>query len=321
VYLPSGVYIISKPIQLYVGTVLMGDPLSPPTIKAASGFNGNTLIYGKDPNQGSTINFYIGVKNLVFDSNNINKDTTFTIIDWSVSQATQLTNCVFNMPSYSSGHTGISMPEGGSGTYLGDLQINGGVVGIDMSNQQYMVKGVTFQYSTTGIKLSHCFDCIIQDCTFLDHNVAIDMTSNSVGSLVVLDSSAQDVGTMVATVNTGNGASSLILENVQNNGAGAAMTVVASGNSILSGNVADTWVMGNTVRNPVFCSKLQLTSEVHTRGLGIWKLCWRCNFHHASFVKSSSKRQILHHGASHLSTVRSRSVYQHQIRFWISRLR
>ncbi|PMD48188.1 glycoside hydrolase family 55 protein [Hyaloscypha variabilis F] len=249
VYIPSGVYVLSKPLQLYVGTVLMGDPLNPPTFKAAAGFNGNTMIYGKDPNQQSaTTVFYVAVKNLVFDSTNIDKDTTFTIIDWSVSQATQLTNCVFNMPSYSSGHTGISMPEGGSGTYLGDLQINGGVVGIDMSNQQYMIKGVTFQFCTTAIKLSHCFDCIIQDCTFQDHSVAIDMTSNSVGSLVILDSSAQDVGTMVATVITGNGGSSLILENVQNNGAGSAQTVMASGNSspILSGNVADTWVMGNT---------------------------------------------------------------------------
>jgi glucan 1,3-beta-glucosidase len=254
VYLPSGVYSISKPLQLYVGTVLMGDPLSPPTIKAAPGFNGNTLMYGKDPNQGSTINFYIGVKNLVFDSTNIDKDTTFTIIDWSVSQATQLTNCVFNMPSFSSGHTGIAMPEGGSGTYLGDLQINGGAVGIDMSNQQYMIKGVAFKFSTTGVKLSHCFDCIIQDCTFQDHSIAIDMSSNSVGSLVVLDSSAQDVGTFVQTVVTGNGGSSLILENVQNNGIGSAQTVMASGNSnpILSGNVADTWVMGNTVSNLKF---------------------------------------------------------------------
>jgi hypothetical protein len=320
VYLPSGVYIISKPLQLYVGTVLMGDPLSPPTIKAASGFNGNTMIYGKDPHQDATTNFYIGVKNLVFDSNNINKDTTFTIIDWSVSQATQLTNCVFNMPSFSSGHTGISMPEGGSGTYLGDLQINGGVVGIDMSNQQYMVKGVAFKASTTGIKLSHCFDCIIQDCTFQDHSVAIDMTSNSVGSLVVLDSSAQDVGTMVSTIVTGNGGSSLILENVQNNGIGSAQTVMASGNSnpILSGNVVDTWVMGNTVSDLESSSSSQLTSSVHVRWICLWKLCGRSNFHYPSFLKSPSERQILHHGSSHLPTVRPRPVHQHQISLWLS---
>jgi glucan 1,3-beta-glucosidase len=81
VYLPEGVYIVSRPIQLYLGAVLMGNPLSPPTIKAASGFNGVTLVYGKDPNQGSTTNFYIVIKNLVFDLNNINQDTTFTLLD------------------------------------------------------------------------------------------------------------------------------------------------------------------------------------------------------------------------------------------------
>ncbi len=206
------------------------------------------------------------------------------------------------------------MPEGGSGTYLGDLQINGGVVGIDMSNQQYMVKGVAFRYSTTGIKLSHCFDCIIQDCTFQDHSVAIDMTSNSVGSLVVLDSSAQDVGTFVSTIVTGNGGSSLILENVQNNGGGSAQTVMASGNSnpILSGNVADTWVMGNTVSDLKSYLHSQLTPSVHTRWISIWKLCRGSNFHHPSFFKSPrSKRQILYHGSSHLPTIRTRPVHQH----------
>lgn len=46
----------------------MGNPLSPPVIKASSGFSGNTMIYGKDPHHDSTINFYIAIKNLVVDS-------------------------------------------------------------------------------------------------------------------------------------------------------------------------------------------------------------------------------------------------------------
>lgn len=46
VYLPSGTYEIANPLQLYVGTVIMGNPLNPPTIKASSNFNGNTMIYG-----------------------------------------------------------------------------------------------------------------------------------------------------------------------------------------------------------------------------------------------------------------------------------
>lgn len=126
VYLPAGTYTIESPLQLYVGTVLMGDPIHGSKIQAGSNFNGDTLIYGKDPNQDSTTNFYIKIQHLTLDSTNVDKDTTFTLLDWSVSQATQLSDVVFNMPNYSSGHTGITMPEGGSGTFMGNLQFNGG---------------------------------------------------------------------------------------------------------------------------------------------------------------------------------------------------
>jgi glucan 1,3-beta-glucosidase len=272
IYVPRGVYILQKPIQLWVGTVLMGDPLSPPTFKAGSNFKGNTMIFGKDPHRDSTTNFYIAIKNMVFDSNNINKDTTFNILEWSVSQATQLTNCVFNMPDFSGGHTGITMPEGGSGTYMGDLQINGGAVGINMGNQQYIIKGVTFARCTTAIKISHCFDCIFQSCSFSNHDTAIDMTpgNNNVGSVIVLDSSANNVGSFVKTVISGSGQNSLILENIQNTGTGNAKTVITSSSTILSGNVADTWVMGNTV-------------SVSSRRVSVWSLIfevcswWSCH--------------------------------------------
>jgi glucan 1,3-beta-glucosidase len=69
----------------------MGNPLSPTVLKASSDFNGNTMICGKDPNQGSTTNFYIGIKNLIIDSTAVEKDKTFSLLDWSFSQATQLT--------------------------------------------------------------------------------------------------------------------------------------------------------------------------------------------------------------------------------------
>ena len=34
VYVPSGTYVFESPLQLYVGTVLMGDPRNPPILKA-----------------------------------------------------------------------------------------------------------------------------------------------------------------------------------------------------------------------------------------------------------------------------------------------
>ena len=104
VYFPAGTYSISSSLQLYVGTVLMGNPLNPPTIKASGGFNGDTMIYGKDPHHDSTTNFYIGIKNLIIDSTAVDKSKAFKLLDWSVSQATQLTNIVFQMPNFSTGH-------------------------------------------------------------------------------------------------------------------------------------------------------------------------------------------------------------------------
>ena len=178
------------------------------------------------------------------DSMNINKDTTFTILDWSVSQATQLTNVVFNMPNYSSGHIGVSMPEGGSGTMMGDLTFNGGVVGLNMGNQQYEVKTATFSGCTTGIRISGCFDCVFFDITFEYNSVGIDMSLTHDESVVLLDSTASSVSTVVKTNAETSGASSLVIENFLA-GPGLSSVVSASGSSILSGSVPNTWVYGN----------------------------------------------------------------------------
>ena len=178
------------------------------------------------------------------DSMNINKDTTFTILDWSVSQATQLTNVMFNMPNYSSGHIGVSMPEGGSGTMMGDLTFNGGVVGLNMGNQQYEVKTATFSGCTTGIRLSGCFDCVFFDITFEYNRVGIDMSLTHDESVVLLDSTASNVSTVVKTNAETSGASSLVIENFLA-GPGLSSVVSASGSSILSGSVPNTWVYGN----------------------------------------------------------------------------
>lgn len=213
VYIPSGTYILSSPLQMYVDTVLMGNPLNPPVLKAAAGFSGNTLIYGKDPHQGSTTNFYMGIKNLVLDSTNVAAATNFTILDWSVSQATQLANVVFNMPNYSTGHTGITMPEGGSGTMMNDLTFNGGFVGINMSNQQYLLKSIKFSGCTTGIKVSGCYDCVFQNLQFLNDDTGVDFTNGGLGSLIILDSQATSVGVVVSADAESSGTNSLVIEN------------------------------------------------------------------------------------------------------------
>jgi glucan 1,3-beta-glucosidase len=93
---------------MYVGTVFMGDPINPPVLKASADFPNDHIIYGKDPNQGGTINFYMAFKNVIIDSTNVDGSTQIALLDWTVSQATQLTNVVFNMPDGSTGHTGLT---------------------------------------------------------------------------------------------------------------------------------------------------------------------------------------------------------------------
>jgi glucan 1,3-beta-glucosidase len=112
VYIPSGTYLMEGSIQLYVGTVIIGDPLNPPILKASSNFPNDHIVYGKDPNHDGTINFYMAFKNIIIDSTSVSGSTTITLMDWTVSQATQLTNVVFNMPDFSTGHTGLSTTYG-----------------------------------------------------------------------------------------------------------------------------------------------------------------------------------------------------------------
>lgn len=94
-------------IQLFVGTVILGDALNPPILKASADFPNDHIVYGKDPNFQGTTNFYIALKNVVIDSTGVSASQTIALLDWTVSQGTQLTNVVFNMPDYSS-HTGIT---------------------------------------------------------------------------------------------------------------------------------------------------------------------------------------------------------------------
>ena len=227
--------------------MLLGDPTNPPTLKVPSGYSGSFVIYGKDPDQDKAeCNFYIAVKNIIIDTTAVDKDQALNLLDWSIAQATQLTNVVFNMPDYSSGHVGIAAPEQGSSTFMGDLTFNGGSVGIQLANQQFEFKSMSFNRCHTGIQIYESFDLVVIDAKFVDCTVGLDMTNGgSMGSVVLLDSSASNTGTVVSTNAESNGDHALIIENLSVDNVG--VVVAAAGTPILTDGVdsQSTWVYGN----------------------------------------------------------------------------
>jgi glucan 1,3-beta-glucosidase len=244
VYLPAGTYIVTKPIQLYVGTMVIGDPINPPIIKASSKFEGDAIVIAKDPSYGSTDNFFIGIKNIVLDSQSLGRDTVITLLDWSISQATQLSNVVFDMPYDSTGHTGLAMPQNGSPLMINDCTFRGGNVGIALNTQQYHFKGLTFDGCTTGIRILGGFDYVVQGCAFNFCSVGIDTSSTNIGFLAVIDTTANHVDTLVNSAGSTIGADSLVLEHVQVSDSPS--TVDAAGVSVLEGSVSgdEAWVWG-----------------------------------------------------------------------------
>lgn len=113
VYLPGGIYQIGKTIDLTVGTIIVGDPLNPPVIKAAKGFDGDYLIMGYDSDAGQPeTSFAIVLKNIILDTTALNPDRKITALQWGVAQGSGLTNLQIRMPTTSVGHIGIDIKAG-----------------------------------------------------------------------------------------------------------------------------------------------------------------------------------------------------------------
>ncbi len=146
VYFPAGTYVVKSTINSTVGTVIMGDPTNRATIKAASKFTGDYLLFGHDKTYAGLVGFFHGVKNLVLDSTAVSGP--ITLLEWSVSQNNQLTNVLFNMPVGATTHTGIATQGLNSGLLINDNEFRGGGVGINLVATQYHLKSLVFKSMT-----------------------------------------------------------------------------------------------------------------------------------------------------------------------------
>lgn len=155
VYFPAGTYLVKATIRSAVGTVLMGDPLDKPTIKAAADFSGTQLLFGRDKQFTGLVGFYHGVKSLVLDTTAVTK--TITLLEWSVSQNNILSDVVFRMPVGADAHTGIATTGLNSGLIMNGLVFEGGGTGISLAATQYHLKNLAF--NSTSPPLVLCFAC------------------------------------------------------------------------------------------------------------------------------------------------------------------
>jgi glucan 1,3-beta-glucosidase len=118
VYFPSGTYILSSSIIDQYYTQIIGNPNSPPILKATAGFTGFGLIdgdkyYTANLNWGSTNVFWRQVRNFVFDLTSVPITSSLSGIHWPTAQATSLQNLVFQMsPAAGTQHVGVFCESG-----------------------------------------------------------------------------------------------------------------------------------------------------------------------------------------------------------------
>jgi len=145
VYFPAGTYSVKSTLSNRVGTILMGDPTNRPTIKASASFTGNYLLVGHDTRYVGLVAFYHGIKNLVFDTTALSPTRKIAILEWTVSQANQLSNVRFNMAPRARNHTGITTAGMATQLLYNDLQFVGGGVGISLTVTQVHLKNIYFK--------------------------------------------------------------------------------------------------------------------------------------------------------------------------------
>lgn len=245
VYIPGGTYLLRNRLQLYLGTVVVGDALNQPVFKIAPDFPAAVVVNAKDPSYGGTDNFFVGFKNVVIDSTDVGAGVGVTLLDWTVSQATQLTNVLFKMPVGST-HVGLStLSDANSNLILNDLTFHGGQIGLNLAGQQWVLKNMAFRDTSTGI-VAGAFDLVLLGCHWENTNIGIDAQSTS-GSLTIVDSSGENVSSaLVKSVDSSTASHSIILENIRNQGTGT--TVLLGDKTELTGDVPETWIHGDLVR-------------------------------------------------------------------------
>ncbi|PHH74099.1 hypothetical protein CDD82_5099 [Ophiocordyceps australis] len=265
VYFPPGEYAVSSPIIAYYYTQLVGDAVNVPTIKAMPSFKGIAVIDSNPYKDGgenwftNQNNFFRQIRNFKIDLTGLPKSTG-TGLHWQVAQATSLQNIEFNMikdHSDDNKQQGIFM-ENGSGGFMTDLIFNGGGLGAFFGNQQYTTRNLKFNGCRTAIQMQwnwlwtfHALS--IQGCKLGINMTQAEGASQTVGSIIMLDSTIANTEVGVATIynpqQTGTNGT-LVLDNVDmSSNVPIAVQNGANKQPILNGNARiGSWVQGRSYK-------------------------------------------------------------------------
>ncbi|KAH7251411.1 pectin lyase fold/virulence factor [Fusarium tricinctum] len=242
VYLASGTYEVKSTINLRTNTILMGNAADPPVIKAAAGFNGDILVYGRDPSVGISgeLSFSSGLKNIVLDTTAIGGDKNFTALFWGVAQVSQIQNLNIKMPASGKdmGHNGIWLGRG-STLGLADIRIENGMVSF--------YKNIYFFQNTVGMRVDGGNTITLLNPTFETVGTAVSHFSGA-PFIAIVDAKSINSG---VTYNS-TGYASILIENLDKD-SDSDIVKLPSGTALKNASHVDTFTYGNTVgRKPVY---------------------------------------------------------------------
>lgn len=280
VYFPGGTYVISQSVIQYYYTHIVGNPNCMPTIKAAKNFTVNDGIgflidgspYGADGlGFGATNTFFRQIRNIVIDSTSMDRNLTARGLHWPTAQTTSLQNVVFKMAAGNgTKHEGLFVEEG-SGGFMTDLVFEGGNYGLNVGNQQFTMRNLTFNNVDTAINQLWDWGWTYKSLSINNCRVGLNISALNgdgglnVGSVVVLDSSITDTEIGIVTGRTPKSqpasAGNVYLENIELSNVKQAITGVNG--TLLAGSPGsthiDAWAEGHK-----YLPEYPLGSDVET---------------------------------------------------------
>jgi glucan 1,3-beta-glucosidase len=266
-------------------TQLIGNPRNRPILKAAPTLDALALIDASPYNNqngaaGWTAQnlFLRQIRNLVIDGTAVAPTKGFQGIHWPASQATTIQNVKIRMTQAgNSVHAGIFV-ENGSGGHMADLEIEGGLYGMNIGNQQFTMRNIRISRAVVGISQIWNWGWLYAGLSISDCGTAFSMSNGAqankleVGSVVIIDSEITNCPEFIDQAwrrdSVPIGAGQLILENIKLNNVPVA--VAGPSGTVLPGGTLtiQAWGQGNKY-NPNGPEKFQgpITTTSRPQGL------------------------------------------------------